>query len=175
VQKQLQHLPIQQKNNLSETIFISENSSKTEKYEQLIPQLYYLLSPSDDLIANLANCSAALKEVFNFWWVGFYLVKNQKLILGPFQGPVACTSIDYGKGVCGTCWQKAESIIVPNVDEFPGHIACSSASKSEIVVPIIKNNKVVAVLDIDSEHLTHFDNIDNVNLTKLSLFLSDLF
>lgn len=168
-------LLILQKNNLSETIFISENSSKTEKYEQLVPQLSHLLLPSDDLIANLANCSAALKEVFNFWWVGFYLVKNQKLILGPFQGPVACTSILPGKGVCGTSWQNAETTIVPNVDEFPGHIACSSASKSEIVIPILKNNEVIAVLDVDSEHLAHFDETDKLYLEKIADILSNCF
>jgi GAF domain-containing protein len=160
---------------LIETLFKSDNSTKEQKYEQLIPQLVHLLLPSDDLISNLANCSAALKQTFNFWWVGFYLVKNQKLTLGPFQGPVACTTIFIGKGVCGTCWQNAETIIVSNVDEFIGHIACSSFSKSEIVVPIIKNNKVVAVLDVDSEFLAHFDDCDKVNLEKIVTIIAPFF
>lgn len=160
---------------MSENIFISENSTKQQKYEALLPQLKHLLLPSDDLIANLANCSAALKTAFNFWWVGFYLVKNNQLVLGPFQGPVACTTIQLGKGVCGTSWQKAETIIVGNVNEFPGHIACSSASLSEIVVPIIVKNKVVAVLDVDSEYLNHFDEIDQKYLEALAYHLSEIF
>lgn len=140
-----------------------------------MPQLKYLLLPSDDLIANLANCSAALKTVFNFWWVGFYLVKNNQLVLGPFQGPVACTTIQLGKGVCGSSWKQAETIIVENVNDFPGHIACSSASLSEIVVPIIVNNNVVAVLDLDSEYLSHFDEIDKRYLEELAGYIADLF
>lgn len=169
------HLPILQKNSLSENIFISENSTKQQKYEELLPQLKHLLLPSDDLIANLANCSAALKTVFNFWWVGFYLVKNKQLILGPFQGPVACTTIQLGKGVCGASWKQAATIIVENVNDFPGHIACSSASLSEIVVPIILNNEVVAVMDVDSEHLAHFDEIDKKYLEELANYLAELF
>jgi GAF domain-containing protein len=160
---------------LSENIFISENSTKQQKYEELLPQLEHLLLPSDDLIANLANCSSALKTVFNFWWVGFYLVKNNQLILGPFQGPVACTTIQLGKGVCGSSWQQAATIIVENVNEFPGHIACSSASLSEIVIPIILNNEVVAVLDVDSEYLAHFDEIDKKYLEELAIYLAELF
>jgi L-methionine (R)-S-oxide reductase len=169
------HLPIQLKNSLSDNIFISENSTKQQKYEELMPQLKHLLLPSDDLIANLANCSAALKTVFNFWWVGFYLVKNNQLVLGPFQGPIACTKIQFGKGVCGASWQQESTIIVKNVNEFPGHIACSSASLSEIVVPIILNNEVVAVMDVDSEYLAHFDEIDKKYLEELSVYLAELF
>ncbi len=169
------HLPILLKNSLSENIFISENSTKQQKYEELLPQLEHLLLPSDDLIANLANCSAALKTVFNFWWVGFYLVKNNQLILGPFQGPVACTTIQLGKGVCGSSWQQAATIIVENVNEFPGHIACSSVSLSEIVIPIILNNEVVAVLDVDSEYLAHFDEIDKNYLETLAKIIAELF
>jgi GAF domain-containing protein len=160
---------------LSENIFISVNSNKQQKYEELLPQLKHLLLPSDDLIANLANCSAALKTVFNFWWVGFYLVKNNQLILGPFQGPIACTNINFGKGVCGTSWKNKETILVPNVNEFPGHIACSSDSLSEIVVPIVLNNEVLAVLDVDSEYLNHFDEIDKKHLEELAIYLADLF
>ena len=160
---------------MSDNIFISENSNKQQKYEELLPQLKHLLLPSDDLIANLANCSAALKTVFNFWWVGFYLVKNNQLILGPFQGPIACTNIKFGKGVCGTSWKNKETILVPNVNEFPGHIACSSDSLSEIVVPIVLNNEVLAVLDVDSEYLNHFDEIDKKHLEELAIYLADLF
>ena len=169
------HPPILLKNSLSENIFISVNSNKQQKYEELLPQLKHLLLPSDDLIANLANCSAALKTVFNFWWVGFYLVKNNQLILGPFQGPIACTNINFGKGVCGTSWKNKETILVPNVNEFPGHIACSSDSLSEIVVPIVLNNEVLAVLDVDSEYLNHFDEIDKKHLEELAIYLADLF
>lgn len=168
-------LPILLKNSLSENIFISENGTKKQKYEELLPQLKHLLLPSDDLIANLANCSAALKTAFNFWWVGFYLVKNNQLILGPFQGPVACTTIQLGKGVCGSSWQHTTSIIVENVNNFPGHIACSSASLSEIVVPIILNSNVVAVLDVDSEYLSHFDEIDKKYLEELASYIAKLF
>ncbi len=170
-----QHLLILPKSNLSQNIFISEKGSKQQKYEELVPQLKHLLLPSDDLIANLANCSAALKEAFNFWWVGFYLVKNDQLVLGPFQGPIACTTIQLGKGVCGKSWQNAEPIIVPNVHEFPGHIACSSASNSEIVIPIIKNNTVVAILDVDSEHFNHFDEVDLKFLQNIIDFVALLF
>lgn len=151
-----------------ENLIIAENSSKEEKYVQLIAQLKFLLSSNDDFISNLANCSAALKQCFNFWWVGFYIVKNNKLILGPFQGPIACTSIGLGKGVCGTSWQQAKTILVDDVNKFPGHIACSSESKSEIVIPIIKENKVIAILDVDSEHLAHFDLVDKKYLEEIA-------
>ena len=151
-----------------ENLLIIEGASKEEKYAHLVVQLKSLLSVSDDFISNLANCSAALKQCFNFWWVGFYIVKNNKLILGPFQGPIACSSISLGKGVCGKSWLDAQTIIVDDVNTFPGHIACSSESKSEIVVPIVKNNNVVAVLDVDSEHLAHFDSIDKKYLEEIA-------
>ena len=134
---------------MSEELQIDKNSSREEKYKSLVPQIQALLTGESDMIANMANISAALKEVFSFWWVGFYLVKNNELVLGPFQGPVACTRIALGKGVCGTSWKEAKTIIVADVDQFPGHIACSSASRSEIVVPVLKDGKVIAVLDVD--------------------------
>ena len=152
---------------MSEDLYIDKNSSREEKYKSLVPQIQALISGEPDLIANMANISAALKEVFAFWWVGFYLVKNNELVLGPFQGPVACTRIAHGKGVCGSSWKEAKTIIVPDVDQFPGHIACSSASRSEIVLPLIKNNKVIAVLDVDSEHLNHFDATDELYLSNI--------
>jgi GAF domain-containing protein len=141
----------------------------------LIPQIEALVLSEKDLIANLANISAALKSAFNWWWVGFYLVKQNELILGPFQGPVACTRIGIGRGVCGSAWQQAQTIIVADVEKFPGHIACSSASKSEIVVPIIINNHVIGVLDIDSELLNHFDETDQLYLEKLIRNISSIF
>ena len=134
--------------------------TKEEQYQSLLPQIKGLLEGETDLIANLANVAAALKEQFNWLWVGFYLVKNNELVVGPFQGPVACTRIKKGRGVCGTSWAEAKSIIVADVEKFPGHIACSSLSRSEIVVPVIRNNEVVAVLDVDSEALDHFDETD---------------
>jgi GAF domain-containing protein len=145
---------------MAEDLNINVSTDKTEQYQSLIPQIDALLSGEPDLIANLANICAALKEQFKWFWVGFYLVKNNELVLGPFQGPVACTRIALGKGVCGAAWQQEKTLIVPNVDEFPGHIACSSLSKSEIVIPVFNDNKVVAVLDVDSEALDQFDNID---------------
>ena len=141
--------------------------SKAEIYQSLIPQIKGLLDGEPDLIANLANVSAALKEQFGWLWVGFYLVKNDELVLGPFQGPVACTRIKKGRGVCGTAWQKAETLIVADVEKFPGHIACSSLSKSEIVVPIIHNNEVIAVLDVDCELINEFDEVDKFYLEEL--------
>lgn len=141
--------------------------SKTEKYQELYKQLQSLLSGEDDQIANMANMTAMIHETFGFWWTGFYIVKGEQLVLGPFQGPIACTRIPYGKGVCGTAWQRQETIAVPDVEEFPGHIACSSLSRSEIVVPIFRNNSVYAVLDIDSKELATFDNIDKEWLEKI--------
>lgn len=141
--------------------------SKEEQYKSLVPQIAALLTGETDEIANLANVAAALKEQFDFFWVGFYIVKDGQLVLGPFQGPVACTRIAYDRGVCGTAWAKKETLIVPNVEEFPGHIACSSLSKSEIVLPIIKDNKVVAVLDVDSEELDTFDKVDEKYLKEI--------
>ena len=145
--------------------------TKEEQYQELIPQIGGLLSGEADLIANLANVTAALKEQFNWWWIGFYLVKNGELVLGPFQGPVACTRIQKGRGVCGSSWQKAQTLIVPDVEKFPGHIACSNASKSEIVVPMIKDGTVWGVLDADSEYLNHFDETDRIYLEKITLLL----
>ena len=141
--------------------------NKIEKYELLYEQIKALINKENDIIANMANIAAIIHEAFNFWWTGFYRVIDKELVLGPFQGPVACTRIAYGRGVCGTAWKEEETIVVEDVHQFPGHIACSSASKSEIVVPIFKNNQVVAVLDIDSEKLATFDNIDKEWLEKL--------
>jgi GAF domain-containing protein len=134
--------------------------AKAEQYEALIPQIKGLITGEPDLVANLANVVAALKEQFNWWWVGFYLVKENELVLAPFQGPVACTRIALGRGVCGTAWKQAATLIVPDVEKFPGHIACSSFSKSEIVVPVIRDEKVIGVLDVDSELPDHFDTTD---------------
>ncbi|MCJ0743281.1 GAF domain-containing protein [Pedobacter montanisoli] len=156
---------------MAEDLLIIKDASKEEKYKSIIPQIEALVTGETDGIANMANVCAALKEQFNWFWVGFYLVKNDELVLGPFQGPVACTRIRKGKGVCGTSWQKKETLVVPNVDEFPGHIACASASKSEIVLPLIKNNEVWGVLDVDSEYLAHFDDIDALYLNKILEFI----
>jgi L-methionine (R)-S-oxide reductase len=134
--------------------------SKAEIYKSLNAQIFALIDGEPDLVANLANITAALKEQFGWLWVGFYLVKKDELVLAPFQGPIACTRIKIGKGVCGTAWEKATTLIVPDVEKFAGHIACSSLSKSEIVIPIIRNNIVVGVLDVDSELLNHFDDVD---------------
>jgi len=142
--------------------------NKAEQYQSLIPQIKGLLDGEPDLIANLANTVAALKEQFGWLWVGFYLVKNDELVLAPFQGPVACTRIRKGKGVCGSSWAKAETLIVPDVVKFPGHIACSSSSRSEIVIPVIRNNGVVAVLDVDSEKPDHFDTMDQHYLEQIA-------
>ena len=145
--------------------------NKIEKYQNLLPQIESLISGESDPIANMANVAAALHEAFGFWWTGFYRVESQQLVLGPFQGPIACTRIPYGKGVCGTAWQRAETVIVPNVHEFAGHIACSSASNSEIVVPLIRNNRVIAVLDIDSKDFNTFDETDQLYLEKIAEML----
>ena len=141
--------------------------TKEEQYESLLPQVKALLEGEQDLVANLANVAAALKEQFGWLWVGFYLVKNNELVLGPFQGPVACTRIKKGKGVCGTSWAKAETLIIPDVEKFPAHIACSSLSRSEIVVPIIRNNEVIGVLDVDSVELNQYDTIDKFYLEQI--------
>ena len=150
-----------------ETLIVDKNLSKAEKYEVLLPQLQALLNGETDMIANMANVSAALHEVFQFFWTGFYIVRNDVLVVGPFQGPIACSRIAYGHGVCGAAWAQAETIIVPNVDEFPNHIACSSLSKSEIVVPVFNQGKVIAVLDADSEQLNTFDETDAFYLKKI--------
>ena len=151
---------------MAEDLSITQGS-KTEQYESLTPQIKGLLEGEPDLVANLANITAALKEQFGWFWIGFYLVKNNELVLGPFQGPVACTRIQKGRGVCGTSWQQAETIIVPDVEKFPGHIACSSLSKSEIVVPVIRNGEVVAVLDVDSDEYDQFDTADQHYLQNI--------
>lgn len=152
---------------MSENLYIPEEASKAIKYEAIIPQINSLIFDEPDLISNLANIAAALKEAFGFFWVGFYLVKEDQLVLGPFQGPIACTRIAFGKGVCGTAWKEAKTQLVPDVEAFPGHIACSSASKSEIVVPVFKNEKVVMVLDVDSDQLDDFDSDDQKYLEEL--------
>ena len=148
-----------------------DNTDKLSTYESLLPQLKALCEGEPNRVANLANVAAGLKEAFGFFWIGFYLVEDDELVLGPFQGPVACTRIQKGKGVCGTSWEKAETLIVPDVEAFPGHIACSSASKSEIVLPLIKDNQVIGVLDVDSNKLDDFDVIDEQQLTKLCQWL----
>ena len=141
--------------------------TKIEIYQSLLPQIAALIEGEPDLVANLANIAAALKQQFGWWWVGFYLVKNDELVLGPFQGPIACTRIQKGRGVCGTAWQQAKTLIVPDVEKFPGHIACSSLSRSEIVVPIFSKQEVIGVLDVDSEALDFFDAIDAQYLREI--------
>ena len=149
--------------------FTTNGNSKEEKYATLLPQLKSLIEAEDDVIANMANVAACIMETFHFWWVGFYRVIDNTLVLGPFQGPLACTRIKRGKGVCGTAWDKAQTIVVEDVEQFPGHIACSSASGSEIVVPIFdRDNNVVAVLDIDSEYLNTFDSTDKKWLEEVA-------
>ena len=152
---------------MAEDLSISTSTNKAEQYAALLPQIEALVACEADMVANLANICAALKEQFNWFWVGFYLVKNDELVLGPFQGSVACTRIAKGKGVCGSAWQQAKTLVVPDVDVFPGHIACSSLSRSEIVVPLLHNNAVIGVLDVDSERLEHFDDIDAKYLEQI--------
>lgn len=157
---------------MAEVLVVLDKSTKEEQYQSLLPQLEALLSGESDFIANMANVSAALKLAFNFLWVGFYIVKDDSLVLGPFQGSIACTRIKYGRGVCGTAWKNAQTVIVPDVDAFDGHITCDSSSKSEIVLPIFKDNAVFAVLDVDSEQLNTFDEIDAKYLQQiLNLFV----
>lgn len=156
---------------MGEDLYIPEEVSKEELYKSLYPQLKALVADESDLIANMANITSALKEAFDFFWIGFYRVIGERLVLGPFQGPIACTSIAFGKGVCGSTWKEAKTIIVPDVDKFPGHIACSSQSRSEIVVPLKHNNTVVAVLDVDSNQLNSFDEIDSYWLEKICALL----
>ncbi|HYK55715.1 MAG TPA: GAF domain-containing protein [Flavisolibacter sp.] len=148
------------------------SGTKQEQYEALLPQIKGLLDGENDLIANLANVAAALKEQFGWFWVGFYLVKKDELVLGPFQGPVACTRIKKGRGVCGSSWAQAKTLIVPDVEKFPGHIACSSLSKSEIVVPLFYNGDVVGVLDVDSDQLNQFDATDQNYLEQICKLVS---
>ena len=151
---------------MAEDLLITKGT-KEEQYESLLPQIKALLDDEPDLIANLANVAGALKEQFNWLWVGFYLVKNDELVLGPFQGPVACTRIRKGKGVCGTSWARGETLIVADVEKFPGHIACSSLSRSEIVIPMIRNDVVIGVFDADSIQLNQYDNIDKKYLQQI--------
>jgi GAF domain-containing protein len=148
---------------------------KENLYKSTLQQIEGLIEAEEDLIAGLANVSAVLKNTFHWWWMGFYLVKNNELVLGPFQGPVACTRIGYGKGVCGTAWAQNQSIVVADVHAFPGHIACSAESNSEIVVPVRKNGAVVAVLDADSEHFSCFDETDRLFLEKICATLENIF
>jgi L-methionine (R)-S-oxide reductase len=159
---------------MAEELIIAASADKQERYRTLIPQIEALVSGEPDLIANLANITAALRQTMNFFWVGFYLVKDNELVLGPFQGPIACTRIHLGKGVCGTAWKEKKTIIVPNVDEFPGHIACSSASKSEIVLPAFKHDEVVMVLDVDSDVLNDFDTTDAEGLEQIMRIIERL-
>ncbi len=151
---------------MSEQLIIS-GETKQERYEALLPQIKAVVEDEPDLIANMANVAAMLHETFGFWWTGFYRVEGQELVLGPFQGPMACTRIKKGRGVCGTAWAEAQTQVVPDVDQFPGHIACSSASRSEIVVPIFKEGEVIAVLDIDSAQLNTFDQTDRRYLEQV--------
>jgi GAF domain-containing protein len=152
---------------MAETLFLPQSGTKEEIYQALLPQVEALITGEQDLVANLANIAAALREAFGFFWVGFYVVQGQELVLGPFQGPIACTRIAYGRGVCGTAWKEQKTQLVPDVEAFPGHIACSSASKSEIVVPAFQDGEVFLVLDVDSDKLDDFDAVDQRYLEAL--------
>lgn len=156
---------------MSESITITQGAEKATVYQELLPQIQQLIGSEPDLIANLANISAVLKEAFGFFWVGFYLVQSDELVLGPFQGSLACTRIRRGRGVCGQSWESGRTILVPDVDQFPGHIACSSASRSEIVVPVLMDGAIVGVLDVDSDQLNDFDQTDVLYLEKLALLI----
>lgn len=153
---------------MAEELHLSSTTDKRARYAELIPQIEAMVSGEPDLVANLANVAAALRQAMNFFWVGFYLVKGDQLVLGPFQGPIACTRINFGKGVCGTCWKEKRVILVPDVDQFPGHIACSSASRSEIVLPVMRQGEVAMVLDVDSDRLYDFDAIDQEALASVT-------
>jgi GAF domain-containing protein len=148
-----------------------DKDMKESRYQELYQTIAAVTQGETDTIANMANTAALIHESFGFWWTGFYIVKGEELVLGPFQGPVACTRIGFGKGVCGTAWKRRESIVVPDVEEFPGHIACSSLSRSEIVIPIFKDDDIIGVLDIDSKELSTFDETDRVWLEKISALL----
>jgi L-methionine (R)-S-oxide reductase len=152
---------------VAEELILSTSTNKQERYNALLPQIQSLITGEPDVVANLSNIAAALKQAMGFFWVGFYIVKNNELVLGPFQGPIACTRIGFGKGVCGAAWKEKKVMLVPDVEQFPGHIACSSASKSEIVLPAFKNGEVALVLDVDSDKLNDFDETDAVALQKL--------
>ncbi|HZB13382.1 MAG TPA: GAF domain-containing protein [Chryseolinea sp.] len=159
---------------MAEELIISNSLDKKERYQTLLSQIKALVEGEQDLIANLSNIAAALKQTMNFFWVGFYLVKDNQLVLGPFQGPIACTRINFGKGVCGTAWKLKSTVLVPDVEKFPGHIACNSASKSEIVLPAFKNNEVALVLDVDSDALDDFNTIDQQALEELMRIIENL-
>lgn len=154
---------------MSESILFDPNSTRADRYRELLPQIEALVGTETDVIANLANIAAVLREAFGFFWIGFYLVKEGELVLGPFQGPIACTRIPFGKGVCGHAWAEAKSVVVPDVDKFPGHIACSSASRSEIVVPLFdRERNVIGVLDVDSDKLADLDETDAAGLETIA-------
>lgn len=160
---------------MAEELIVSASADKRERYATLLPQIEGLMAGEPDLVANLSNVAAALRQTMNFFWVGFYIVKGNELVLGPFQGPVACTRISFGKGVCGTAWAKKQTLIVPDVDAFPGHIACNSASRSEIVVPgFSSNGEVVMVLDVDSNKLDDFDQADQEALESIMRLVEKL-
>ena len=159
---------------MAEELIISTSADKKERYATLLPQIESLIAGETDFIANLSNIAAALKQSMNFFWVGFYLVKENQLVLGPFQGPIACTRINLGKGVCGTAWKEKKTLIVPDVEKFPGHIACSSESKSEIVLPAFKNGEVFLVLDVDSDTLNDFDTLDKEALESVMRVIEKL-
>lgn len=159
---------------MAETLNIASHLSKAERYATLLPQVAALTAGEPDLVANLANTMGALRQTFGFFWIGIYVVKNNELVLGPFQGPIACTRIAFGKGVCGTAWKEARTILVPDVEAFPGHIACSSDSKSEVVVPVIKDGEVLAVIDADSDRLNDFDAHDVAGLEAIATHLAQL-
>jgi L-methionine (R)-S-oxide reductase len=159
---------------MAEELIISNSLDKKERYQTLLSQIKALVEGEKDLIANLSNIAAALKQTMNFFWVGFYLVKDNQLVLGPFQGPIACTRINFGKGVCGTAWKEKSTVLVPDVEKFPGHIACNSASKSEIVLPAFKNKEVALVLDVDSDALDDFNTIDQQALEELMRIIENL-
>ena len=152
---------------MAEELIISKSVNKKERYQTLLPQIKALVAGEPDQIAKLSNIAAALKQTMDFFWVGFYFVKENQVVLGPFQGPIACTRIDFGKGVCGAAWKEKRTIVVPDVEKFPGHIACNSASKSEIVLPAFKNNEVALVLDVDSDTLNDFNSTDQLALEEL--------
>lgn len=156
---------------MAESLSIA-SGDKAAIYHSLLPQIKALVEGEPDVVANLANVCAALRETFGYFWVGFYLVKGDELVLGPFQGPIACTRIQRGKGVCGTAWERAQSIVVEDVDAFPGHIACSSLSRSEIVIPLVKEGRVLGVLDVDSDKLCDFDAVDEAALNELCAWLA---
>lgn len=160
---------------MAEALSISTELNRSQRYEELLPQIQSLIGGETDAIANLANVAAALRQAFGFFWVGFYLVKGNELVLGPFQGDIACTRIAYGKGVCGSAWAQQKTFLVPDVDAFPGHIACSSLSRSEIVVPITKAGQVVGVLDVDSDQLDDFSTVDQQALETLCQWIADHF